>query len=79
MTKARPRTIPDEVWQYWPFNFITEPWVSRCTEQRGCDLFLVRRSGKQLIQPGEWLIRNLDGDPIWMDNEDFRATYELLR
>jgi hypothetical protein len=79
MTLARLKTPAVEVWQYWKYNPMTAPWVYACTERRGDELYLDRRSGKQLIRAGEWLIRNLDGDPIWMDDQAFRATYELVR
>jgi hypothetical protein len=79
MTTARLKTPTVGVWQYWPDEPIDERWVANCTEQRGRELFLVRHSGKQLIQPGEWLIRNLDGDPTWISNADFWTTYEIAR
>jgi len=77
MTTARLRTATREVWQYYGPR---PPWVRRCTEYiRGDGMYLVRRSGKQIIYPGEWLIRDLD-DPSnheWMTEEDFQREYEL--
>jgi hypothetical protein len=51
--------------------------VIDCTEWHDDGLYLVRRSGKQRIEPLDWLIRDLDGDPMWMNNEDFQREYEL--
>jgi hypothetical protein len=77
-TIARLKVTTVEVWQYWPDEPIMQPWVANCTKRQGDELRLVRRSGAQLILPGEWLVRNLDGDPEWMPNADFRAAYEVL-
>ena len=40
--------------------------------------FLVyeRRSGRQWLRPGEWLICDLDGGIKWMPDDVFRAKYE---
>jgi len=81
MTLARLKTATREVWQYdnsalWP------AWVARCvkwhTNTDNDGLYLTRRSGKQRIEYGEWLIRDLDDtDPEWMTDEEFRREYEL--
>jgi hypothetical protein len=69
------KTEVREAWQYT--SAAMPPWVSSCTERHDDgDLYLVRRSGKQRIEPSEWLIRNLDGDPEWMTDSSFRAEYE---
>lgn len=78
MTLARLKTPILEVWQYGRYNPATEPWVTRCTEERDGELYLIRRSGKQLIRPGEWLVRNLDGDAVWLPDKAFRALYEVM-
>jgi hypothetical protein len=77
MTTARLKTATREVWQYAFKGTPMPPWAERYTEWRPDGLYLVRRSGKQLIEANEWLIRDLDGDPEWMTDEDFRREYEL--
>ena len=79
MTLARLRTTTQEVWQYAIRGILTPGWVLDCTEWHDDGLYLVRRSGKQLILPGEYLIRDLD-DPSnheWMTEADFLREYEL--
>lgn len=69
--KARLRNAIRDVWQNCP------PWVARCTEHRPDGLYLVRGPDKQLIEPGDWLIRDLDGYPKWSTDEDFKRNYEV--
>jgi hypothetical protein len=79
MTTARLKTATREVWQYdgYGISVLMPSWVFACTERRNGSLYLVRRSGKQIIHPGEYLIRDLDGDPEWMTEADFLREYEL--
>ena len=77
MTTARLRTTTQEVWQYAIRGILTPQWVIDCTEWHDDGLYLVRRSGKQRVDPLDWLIRDLDGDPLWMTNDDFQREYEL--
>jgi len=72
---VRRKTELRDAWQY--VSAVMPPWVASCTEWRDDgDLYLVRRSGKQRIEPSEWLVRDLDGDPEWMTDSDFRDQYE---
>ena len=78
MTTARLKTATREVWQYdGRYGGVDPSWVMNCTEYHHDGLYLVRRSGKQIIHPGEWLIRDLDGDPEWVDDATFQREYEL--
>jgi hypothetical protein len=66
-----------EVWQYTGH---TPPpgWVIGCVELRpNGELYLRRRSGLQLIRQGEWLIRDLDGEPSWATDAEFARDYQL--
>ena len=73
---ARLKTATREVWQY--DVGLMPGWVLDCTERHADGLYLVRRSGKQRVEPGDWLIRDLDDrDPEWMTDEDFQREYEL--
>jgi len=48
----------------------------RYTEFSSGEMFLKRRSGQQLMDYGDWIIQNLDGDPEWFTNEVFQEIYE---
>jgi hypothetical protein len=73
--RARLKTRTVQVWQHdWQMFPV---WVSRCVEIRNDGLYLVRSSGKQLIRPGEWLVHNPDGQPLWLTDAGFHAEYEL--
>jgi len=72
---ARLKTPVREVWQY--DGGMMPGWVLDCTVRYNDGLYLIRRSGKQIIHPGEWLIRDLDGDPEWVTDAEFQRDYEL--
>jgi hypothetical protein len=72
--RARLKTETRDVWRFW-----IPPWVEACTEQRNDGLYLVRASGKQLIKRGEYLIRDLDGEPEWMTDAEFHLEYEVVK
>jgi hypothetical protein len=79
MPLYRPRAQPVQAWQYEGYGIsipLMPSWVVACTERRDGSLYLVRRSGKQRIECGEWLIRNLDGDPEWMTEAEFTEKFE---
>ena len=78
MTLARPRTATREVWQYSIRGILTPQWVIDCTEWHDDGLYLVRRSGKQRIEPMDFLIRDLDGEPLWMTADEFNRDYEII-
>jgi hypothetical protein len=73
---ARLKTSNHQVWQ---FNENLPTWVANCTELNSGDLYLVRRSGKQLIKPSEWLVQDLDGEPLWLTDTQFRSQYEIQK
>jgi len=75
VTLARLKTPVREVWQYGAGPM--PAWVHCCVEPHSDGLYLVRRSGKQRIEFFEWLIRDLDGDPEWVDDATFQREYEL--
>jgi len=69
--RARLRSNVTEAWQ-----FAMPSWVRACTEMRDDGLYLVRGPDKQRIEHGDWLIRDLDGYPLWSTDEDFQREYE---
>ena len=77
MTTARLKTPVREVWQY-DMHGVHPSWVMDSTEWHSDGLYLVRRSGKQRIEFGDWLLRDLDDrDPEWVDDATFQREYEL--
>jgi hypothetical protein len=77
--KARLKTPERDVWQYGSQHPVPR-WVRACTDAYGfgSGLYLVRRSGSQRIEPGDWLIRDLDGEAEWVTDTAFRRHYELV-
>jgi hypothetical protein len=74
--KARLKCSVHDVWQHSGGS--VPRWVFVATDENdNGELILVRRSGRQLIERGDWLIRDLDGEPMWMTNRDFKREYEI--
>ena len=75
--KARRKTPLLDVWVYSSTATTVPMWAVGHIIVDGEDVYLIRRSGKQLLNRGEWLVRDLDGEPEWMTNKDFARLYEL--
>jgi hypothetical protein len=77
--KARQKFSVHDTWQYEGRGTWMPMWVFRRTEENDSgELILKRRTGRQLMLPGEWLIRDLNSkDPMWMTNRDFKREYEI--
>jgi hypothetical protein len=82
------KTVAEEAWQFRPSNGQPNPpgqelpyWVVMCTiwDPNTKEMYLQRRSGKQRIEAGEWLLRDLDGEPIWFTDDEFRRHYEVMK
>ena len=72
------RNVPViDAWQYQPGKHFPT-WVRQYLEQRDEELLLKRMSGKQLLLPGEWVVRDLDGDPEWYTSDDFFKTFRVV-
>jgi hypothetical protein len=76
---VKAKTTEREAWRYtgqprdeWP------NWVRSWVYYEGPTAVLSRRSGKQWLYPGEWLVRDLDGDPEWLTHEQMVREYEEL-
>jgi hypothetical protein len=76
---VKAKSTEREAWRYtgqprseWP------AWVSRRVTRtyEGGALTLSRKSGKQWIYLGEWLVRDLDGDPEWLTHADMCREYD---
>jgi len=76
MTIVRPKTTTLQAWQ---FGSSTPPvWVMDALKGIGDDIFVVRRSGKQLLVLGEWLLKHPDErDLIWCTDAEFKRDYEV--
>lgn len=73
---VRPRTEAREAWQ-WNGQADWSAWVSACCVREGSALRLKRRSGTQLVYLGEWLVRDLDGEPEWYRDCEMRRDFDL--
>lgn len=72
------RTIP-QTYRAWQRGSGPCPgWVYRCTEYRGSDLFHLRQSGDQLLNPGEYLVQDMDGITTFYTDEEFRAKFIII-
>jgi hypothetical protein len=64
------------------FRWIREPagrwpaWVARCSVLAGGELWHERRSGRQLVARGEWLVRELDGTVLFYTDDEIRRRFE---
>ena len=57
---VHPRTQPAQAWRFTDFS--EAPWwVRRECFMRGGELIHERQSGRQVVYPGEYLVRSLDG------------------
>ena len=69
---AHPITQPVQAWQWngqhsaaWPF------WVRTSCVLIEYELFHDRQSGRQVVNQGEWLVRDLDGEVNFYTPEEF--------
>lgn len=76
MILVKPKAETREAWQCRGSYLDAPQWVVTATRLEESGLWLIRRSGKQFIKPGEWLIRNLDGEPEWLTHEQMRKTFD---
>jgi len=67
-----------EAWQHNGQMALAPLWVKASTIDRPHELILDRNSGRQLVNLGEWLVRDLDGSPLWLTSDDFYRDYEIL-
>lgn len=82
--KVRKRTPVVDAWQHDGSPARTWPtWVQNCVTRKHVGgethLLLHRRSGIQVVNLTDWLVRNLDGEPEWMTDPTFvREDYEQV-
>jgi hypothetical protein len=76
--QARPKYPHVEVWQYHSEDRVQPTWVINATLRIENELFLKRRSGCQLIEPNDWLVRDLDAEPLWFSPITFQRHYEVI-
>lgn len=78
----RPRTEPVTAWQFtgqpeteWP------AWVRRCCRPVAIDGAAAarheRQSGAQILYPGEWLVRDLDGAITFYTGREVEAHFHF--
>lgn len=72
---AHPITQPV---QFWQFNGSDKPaWVKRCTLTVNGELLHDRQSGRQVLNHGEYLVRDLDGEIVFYTPEEFERAFEV--
>jgi hypothetical protein len=82
--KPRPSNTALIAWQFSGQPLYEWPnWVqSSCSLQRGDDgqleLRHERRSGAQIVYPGEWLVRDLDGGICFYTDAEIRKQFEIV-
>jgi hypothetical protein len=79
--KARLKTEVQDVWQNIEPTLMhryAPTWVHGCTCWHSDGLYLVRGPDKQMVDVGDYLVRDLDGAPLWMMAADFRRDYEVV-
>lgn len=78
MILVRRKVVLQQAWQHGGADYVTPRWVRSRLQREPDGLYLLRRSGKQRLEHGDWLIRNLDGDPTWSTNESLHREYEVI-
>jgi len=74
MTIAHPRTQPVQAWQFE--DFATAPaWVTRECFFNGTHLIHDRQSGRQVVYPGEYLVRDMDGGVNFYTKAEFERAF----
>jgi len=66
--------------QAWQFTgqamFGWPAWVQRIAVRTApTELVIERRSGRQFVYVGEWLLREPDGAVLWCTDRDYRRDY----
>jgi hypothetical protein len=54
-------------------------WVGRCCVVADGELWHERRSGRQRVERGEWLVRDLDGSVLVYTDDEIRRGFEARR
>lgn len=67
-----------QAWQYLAQHRSEWPaWVQRCCIDCGTELILERRSGRQVVLLGEWLVKDLDeADPLWLTDREYQRDFK---
>ena len=67
---------PYRAWQY-QLEGPRPEWVERITATNDDgELFHTRISGRQVLYPGEWLVRDMDGAVVYYSDEEFNDTFD---
>lgn len=72
------KSQPLEAWQYSE-NIKVPMWVINVTEWPDTGLLLVRQSGKQVINKGEWLAIDDENEISHMTDAYVRRFYEVIK
>lgn len=83
MTDIRVRHKEPRVLRAWQYPLAPGApfplWVEACTTVGLNDeLLLIRRSGMQRINRGEWLVHDLDAGILWYPDDTYQRTFEPM-
>lgn len=77
--QVRPKADKRIAWQYEGSHMNEPAWVIHCTGWNNIGKFILKRqSGNQIINIGEWLIKDLDGGIIWCPDKDMWKDWEKV-
>lgn len=78
MAKVRKYSPIKDAWQYASSDPIPS-WAARSLRETANGLVLDRTTGAQVVNPGDWLIRDPDSrDHLHLTDKDFRDEYEVV-
>lgn len=66
-----------QTYKAWQRGTPMPAWVRRITRRDGGELFHIRQSGDQLVNPGEYLVQDIDGVTVFYTEEEFRKTFAM--
>lgn len=70
-----PKRQPSEAWRVG--SGIPPTWADDCLKLNDAgELLLSRQSGNQLLNVGEWIVKDLDGGIAFYTNAEFERTFE---
>jgi hypothetical protein len=72
---VHPVTRPSKAWQNT--GGAIPSWLAHCCFRRDGELIHERRSGRQVVRDGEYLVRDLDGEVIFYTPAEFKRAFGL--
>jgi hypothetical protein len=70
---VHPVTRPSKAWQNT--GGAIPSWLAHCCFRRDGEMIHERRSGRQVVNLGETLVRDLDGEVIFYTPEEYKRAF----